>query len=129
MIEELVPDELWERLLRCSHRSSRAAIAIPGGGRSITGPHSLESYSCSRPASPRTSCHLVGRLLRCDLLAAAAGLDRGQRRLALQAQLRALGDLDLNRCAVDGFHVRALGGGITSTPPRSIEGMRAPSTI
>ena len=36
----------------------------------------------------------------------------------LLAQLRALGELDLDRCAVDGSHVRALKGGTTSAPRR-----------
>jgi len=43
-------------------------------------------------------------------------------------QLRALGGLDLDRCAVDGSHIRALNGGTTSARPRSTAGVRAPST-
>ena len=46
----------------------------------------------------------------------------------LLAQLRALGELDLNRCAVDGSHVRALKGGTTSAPRRSTAAAPAPST-
>jgi hypothetical protein len=37
----------------------------------------------------------------------------------LLAELRAAGKLDLDRCAVDGSHIRALKGGTTSAPPRS----------
>lgn len=44
----------------------------------------------------------------------------------LLAQLRALGELDLDRCAVDGSHVRALKGGMRSARPRSTVGVRAP---
>ena len=44
-------------------------------------------------------------------------------------QLRALGELDLDRCAVDGSHVRALKGGTTSARRRSIAAVPAPSTI
>jgi transposase len=43
-------------------------------------------------------------------------------------QLRALGKLDLDRCAVDGSHVRALKGGTTSAPHRSTAAGPAPST-
>ena len=43
-------------------------------------------------------------------------------------QLRALGELDLDRCAVDGSHVRALKGGTTSGRRRSTAGVPAPST-
>ncbi len=44
-------------------------------------------------------------------------------------QLRALGELDLDRCAVDGSHVRALKGGTASARRRSTAAVRAPSTI
>jgi transposase len=47
---------------------------------------------------------------------------------ALHELLRALGELDLDRCAVDGSHVRALNGGTRSAPRRSIAGARAPRT-
>ena len=43
-------------------------------------------------------------------------------------QLRALGKLDLDRCAVDGSHVRALNGGTTSAPRRSTARGPVPST-
>jgi transposase len=46
----------------------------------------------------------------------------------LLAQLRALDGLDLDRCAVDGSHIRALKGGTTSAHRRSTAGARAPST-
>ena len=46
----------------------------------------------------------------------------------LLAELRAGGELDLDRCAVDGSHVRALKGETTSARPRSTAGVRAPST-
>ena len=46
----------------------------------------------------------------------------------LLAQLRAAGELDLNRCAVDGSHVRALKGGTTSAPLRSTAAVPAAST-
>ncbi|SDL82968.1 Putative transposase of IS4/5 family [Geodermatophilus siccatus] len=43
-------------------------------------------------------------------------------------QLRALGGLNLDRCAVDGSHVRALERGTTSARRRSTAAGRAPST-
>jgi len=46
----------------------------------------------------------------------------------LLAELRAAGELDLDRCAVDGSHIRALKGGTRSARRRSTAGGRAPST-
>ena len=47
---------------------------------------------------------------------------------ALLAELRAADRLDLDRCAVDGSHVRALKGGTMSAPRRSTEAGPVPST-
>ena len=47
----------------------------------------------------------------------------------LLAELRATDRLYLDRCAVDGSHVRALKGGTTSAPRRSTVGGPVPSTI
>ena len=47
----------------------------------------------------------------------------------LLAELRATDRLDLDRCAVDGSHVRALKGGTTSAPRRSTARGLAPRTI
>jgi transposase len=47
---------------------------------------------------------------------------------ALLAELRASDCLDLDRCAVDGSHVRALKGGATSAPRRSTGAVPVPST-
>ncbi len=46
----------------------------------------------------------------------------------LLAELRADDRLDLDRCAVDGSHVRALKGGTTSAHPRSTAAVLAAST-
>ena len=46
----------------------------------------------------------------------------------LLAELRAAGALDLDRCAVDGSHIRALKGGTTSAPHRSTVAGLVPST-
>jgi transposase len=47
----------------------------------------------------------------------------------LLAELRVAGRLELDRCAVDGSHVRALKGGTTSARRRSTVGVPAPNTI
>ncbi|GGT67829.1 hypothetical protein GCM10014713_69860 [Streptomyces purpureus] len=47
---------------------------------------------------------------------------------ALLAELRRADLLDLDDCSVDGSHVRALKGGITSVPHPSIAPVPAPST-
>ena len=47
----------------------------------------------------------------------------------LLGELRAAGALDLDRCAVDGSHVRALKGGTMSGPAPSIAADPVPSTI
>jgi transposase len=46
----------------------------------------------------------------------------------LLAELRAAGQLELDRCAVDGSHIRALKGGTTSAPHRSTAAVPVPST-
>ena len=46
----------------------------------------------------------------------------------LLAELRAAGELDLDRCAVDASHVHALKGGTTSVRRRSTAATPAPST-
>lgn len=46
----------------------------------------------------------------------------------LLAQLRAAGALDLDRCSVDGSHVRALKGGTMSVPALSTAAGPVPST-
>jgi transposase len=48
---------------------------------------------------------------------------------ALLAELRSADLLDLDDCAADGSHVRALKGGITSAPHLSTAPVPAPSTI
>ena len=47
---------------------------------------------------------------------------------ALLAELRAIGRLELDRCAVDGSHIRALKGGPRSALRRSTAGVPVPST-
>ncbi len=72
-------------------------------------------------------------LLRCDGLAPAAGdwTEAGvwpRLHATLLGELRRADLLDLDDCAVDGSHIRALKGGTTSVPHRSTEPVPAPST-
>ena len=82
------------------------------------------------PQESQLSTALVG--CSGDLLAAAAGLDAAGVWPALHelllAELRATSELDLDRCAVDGSHIRALKGGTTSARRRSTAAGPAPST-
>ena len=68
--------------LRCFRHRSPAVIAIPGAGRSMTGLHSPGIvFVLTTGITWKPAAHQPGQLLRGDLLAAAAGLDR-RRRLA-----------------------------------------------
>src|SRR3954469_12966609 len=133
VIEELVPDGLWARIAPLlappkprRHRypgrrpiEDRAALARvvfglkPGinWNQLPTGLVGCSGVTCWRRLRDWTQ----------------AGVWPALHELLL-AQLRALGELDLDRCAVDGSHVRALKGGTMSAPRRSIAAARAPST-
>jgi transposase len=134
VIEKLVPDGLWEQVApllpppkprRCRHpgrrpADDRAALAgivfvlktgiawnqLPSGLVGCSG------VTCWRRLRDWTEAG-VWPVLHEKLL----------------AQLRALGELDLEVCAVDGSHVRALKGGTTSARPRSTAAVLAPSII
>lgn len=73
------------------------------------------------------------RLLGRHGLAATAGLDRSgvwpRLHASLLTELRRADLLDLDDCAVDGSHIRALKGGITSAPRPSTAPAPAPSTM
>ena len=134
MIEELVPDGLWERIAPllpppkpCRHRypgrrpiDDRAALAgivfvLETGITWNQLPTSLVGCSgvtCWRRLRDWTE----------------AGVWPALHELLLLDQLRAHRDLDLDRCAVDGSHVRAPKGGPMSVRRRSTAGVRAPST-
>lgn len=71
-------------------------------------------------------------MFRGNVLAAGAGLDRGRGVVrALQglplSELRAAGQLDIDRCAVDASHVHAVKGGIASGRRRSTVHTLAPN--
>jgi transposase len=134
VIEDLVPDGLWERI---------APLLPPPKPRRYR-------YPGRRPADDRAALAGIVFVLKTgiawnQLPAAVVGCSGVTcwRRLRdwteagvwptlhelLLAELRATGELDLDCCAVDGSHVRALKGGTTSAPPRSTGDARVPSTI
>jgi transposase len=118
---------------RCFRRASPAAIAIRGTGRSMTRAalagivFMLQTgINWTRLPTSLAGCSGVTcwRRLR-DWTEAGVWPELHE---LLLAQLRAGGGLNLDRCAVDGFHVRALTGGTTSAPRRSTAAAPAPST-
>src|SRR3954464_102685 len=134
VIEDLVPDRLWERI------ASRLPPHKPRRHR----------YPGRRPIDDRAALAGIVFVLKTgiawnQLPTALVGCSGAscRRRLRgwteagvwptlhelLLAELRAAGELDLEVCAVDGSHVRALKGGTTSAPHRSTAAARVPSTI
>ena len=133
MIEELVPDGLWERV---------APLLPPPRPRRYR-------YPGRRPIDDRPALAGIVFVLKTGInwtqlptsLVGCSGV-MCWRRLRdwteagvwsalhelLLAELRAAGVLDLEVCAVDGSHVRALKGGTTSARRRSTAGVPAPST-
>src|SRR5688500_18110604 len=133
VIEELVPDGLWERV---------APLLPPPKPR-------RHRYPRRRPIDDRAALagivfelktginwnHLPTSLVGCSGVTCWRRLRDWTEagvwpalHAQLLAQLRALDGLDLDRCAVDGSHIRALKGGTTSAHRRSTAGARAPST-
>jgi transposase len=133
VIEELVPDGLWQRIA--------PLLPVPKPRR--------RRYPGRRPIDDRAALAGIVFVLKTGIawnqlptsLVGCSGVTCWRRlrdwtkagvwpqlhRLLL-AELRAGGALDLDRCAVDGSHVRALKGGTTSAPLRSTAVARVPST-
>lgn len=133
MIQELVPDGLWERvkplLPAAKPRRRRYPGRQPIGDRAaLAGIVFILKTGIAWNQLPTGLIGCSGvtcwRRLR-DWT--AAGVWPALHELFL-AELRGTGRLDLDRCAVDGSHVRALKGGITSALHRSIAVALAPST-
>ena len=133
MIEDLVPDTLWERVApllpphpprrrlypgRKPHDDRAALAGIVFVLKTGIGWNQLprEMFGCSG-----TTCW---RRLQTWT---AAGVWPRLHELLL-AELRAANQLDLDRCAVDGSHVRASLGGLMSARLRSTAAAPAPST-
>ena len=134
MIEELVPDGLWEHV---------AGLLPPPKPRRFRHPG-------RRPIDDRAALAGIIFVLKTGIawnqlptsLVGCSGVTCWRRlrdwteagvwpalHELLLAELRAAGELDLEVCAVDGSHVRALKGGIMSARRRSIAAAQVPSTI
>ena len=132
MIDELVPDGLWERiapLLPSKPRRHRYPGRWPIDDRAaLAGIMFVLKTGITWNQLPTALVGCSGvtcwRRLR-DWT--EAGVWSALHELLL-AQLRAAGELDLDRCAVDGSHIRALKGGTTSARRRSTAAAPAPST-
>ncbi len=133
MIEDLVSDSLWERV----------ATLLPAR------PPRRRRFPGRKPVDDRVALAGIVFVLKTgitwnELPAAMIGCSGVTcwRRLRdwteagvwpalhelLLAELRAVGLLDLDRCAVDASHVHALQGGTTSGPHRLTAAIPAPST-
>ena len=133
MIEELVPDELWQRV----------APLLP------TRPPRRTRYPGRLPADDRAALAGIVFVLKTGItwrelpheVAGCSGVTCWRRlrvwteagvfpavHALLLDQLRALGQLDLDTMVVDGSHVRALTGGKRRAPRPSIGLGQAPST-
>jgi transposase len=130
--EELVPDGLWERI---------APLLPP--------PKPRHRYPGRRPIDDRTALAGIVFVLKTDItwnqlptnLVSCSGVTCWRRlrdwteagvwpalHELLPAELRAAGELDLDRCAVDGSHIRALKGGTRSARRRSTAAAPVPRT-
>src|SRR5688500_116086 len=134
VIEELVPDELWERV--------EPLLPPPRPRR--------HRYPGRRPVGDRAALAGIVFVLKTGIawnqlptgLVGCSGITCWRRlrdwteggvsralHEVLLAELRASDRLDLDRCAVDGSHVRALKGGTRSAPHRSTARGPVPSII
>ncbi len=133
MIEELVPDGLWERVAPLLAPPKSCRYRYPGC-RPIDDRAALggivfvltTGITCNPLPTSLVGCSGVTcwRWLR-DWT--EAGVWPALHELLL-AQLRTIGELDLDRCVVDSSHMRALKGGTTSARRRSTAAAPAPST-
>ena len=133
MMGDLVPDSLWERV---------EPLLPPR-------PPRRHQHPGRKPADDRTALAGIVFVLKTGLgwnqlprdLLGVSGVTCWRRMRdwteagvwpavheVLLAELRAAGALDLDRCAVDGSHVRALKGGTTTGPAPSIAAGPVPST-
>jgi transposase len=134
VIEELVPDGLWERIAPLLPPPKPRRYRYPGRRRvddraALAGIVFVLKTGIAWNQLPTSLVGCSGvtcwRRLR-DWT--EAGVWPALHELLL-AELRAAGELDLEVCAVDGSHVRALKGGTTLARPRSIAAAQVPSTI
>lgn len=133
MVEDLVPDSLWERVAPLLPARPPRRYRFPG----------------RRPVDDRVALAGIVFVLKTGItwnelpasLVGCSGVTCWRRMRdwteagmwpalheLLLAELRAAGLLDLDRCAVDASHVHALKGGTTSDPRRSTVAIPARST-
>jgi transposase len=133
VIEELVPDGLWERITPLLPPPKPRRSRFPGR-RPIEDRAALAGIVFVLKTGI-TWNQLPTALVGCSGVTCwrrlrdwtAAGVWPALHEQLLD-QLRALGELDLDRCVVDGSHVRALKGGTTSARLRSTAAGPVPST-
>ncbi len=134
MIEELVPDGLWERVAPLLPPCKPRRYRYPGRRR-IDDRAALAGIvfvlktgiACNQLPASLVGCSGVTCWRRLRNWT-EAGVWPALHELLL-AELRGAGKLDLDCCAVDGSHVRALKGGTTSARHRSTVAAPVPSTI
>ena len=123
MIEDLVPDSLWERVAPLLPAHSPRRYRYPGRKRAddraaLAGIVFVLKTGIAWNQLPRSVCGCSGvtcwRRLR-DWTEAEVW---PALHAVVLAELRAAGQLDLARCSVDSSHVRALKGGNTPARPR-----------
>jgi len=133
MMGDLVPDSLWERVQpllppRPPRRHKHPGRRPVDDRAALAGIVFVLKTGIGWNQLPRDLLGVSGvtcwRRMR-DWTEAGVWPELHQRVLA---QLRAAGALDLDRCSVDGSHVRALKGGIMSGPAPSTVAGPVPST-
>lgn len=134
MRADLVPDDLWERVAPLLPRTPERSYRYPGRLRvpdrvALAGVlYVLRTGVAWRDVPTETvGCSGVTAWRRLRDWTEAGVWPRLH--AALLAELRSADLLDLDDCAVDGSHVRALKGGTTSAHHPSTALVPAPSTI
>ena len=134
VIDDLVPDALWQRVAPLLPVPPVRRYRYPGRKRAddraaLAGIVFVLRTGIAWNQLPRSVCGCSGvtcwRRLR-DWTAAGVWPALHE---VLLAELRAAGKLDLGRCSADASHVRALKGGSTPARPRWTGPGPAPSTI
>ena len=134
VIEDLVPDSLWERVAPLLPARAPRRHRFPGRRR-VDDRAALAGIVFVLKTGI-TWNQLPAQVVGCSGVTCwrrvrdwtEAGVWPALHELLL-GELRAAGQLDLDRCAVDAWHVHALKGGTTSARRRSTAAAPAPSTI
>ena len=133
VIEDLVPDSLWERVQPLLPERPPRRRLYPGrkpcdDRAALAGIVFVLKTGIGWNQLPRQLFGCSGTTCWRRLQAwTAAGVWPRLHELLL-GELRAAGQLDLNQCAIDASHVRALKGGLMWGRPRSTAAVPVPST-